>query len=208
MTKCSNRIAHQAVGLLMAAAALSAGPATAGVFVSATNSGTTDLGFYASGQWLITATGVADFTGNIGQLQFNPDGTLTQPGQGQYAWYPPSGSASADGVFGAGGTQIFLGALMGSFAPRAPIGNLPPAVPPPDGTYFFVGFSKTVTLASAGHLYAQINDTFYSNNLGGYTVEVTQVIPNAVPEPATWALMVGGFMGAGAMLRRRRLQLL
>ena len=27
---------------------------------------------------------------------------------------------------------------------------------------------------------------------------------NAVPEPATWALMIAGFGGAGAMLRRRR----
>jgi hypothetical protein len=30
----------------------------------------------------------------------------------------------------------------------------------------------------------------------------------AVPEPATWALMISGFGGAGAMLRRRRAQLL
>ncbi|MEK7510899.1 MAG: PEPxxWA-CTERM sorting domain-containing protein [Patescibacteria group bacterium] len=28
--------------------------------------------------------------------------------------------------------------------------------------------------------------------------------PVAVPEPATWALMIGGFGGAGVMLRRRR----
>jgi hypothetical protein len=30
---------------------------------------------------------------------------------------------------------------------------------------------------------------------------------SAAPEPAAWALMVGGFLGAGGMLRRRRLQL-
>ncbi|WP_293905788.1 PEPxxWA-CTERM sorting domain-containing protein, partial [Phenylobacterium sp.] len=30
------------------------------------------------------------------------------------------------------------------------------------------------------------------------------VKPPAVPEPTTWALLVGGFGGAGAMLRRRR----
>jgi hypothetical protein len=61
-----------------------------------------------------------------------------------------------------------------------------------------------VTLATAGHLYAQINDTFYSNNLGGYTVEVTPYVSTGVPEPATWALMLTGFLGAGAALRSRR----
>ncbi|THD59164.1 MAG: PEP-CTERM sorting domain-containing protein [Phenylobacterium sp.] len=28
--------------------------------------------------------------------------------------------------------------------------------------------------------------------------------PNAVPEPATWALMLTGFFGVGGMLRRRQ----
>ncbi|MBS0362525.1 MAG: PEPxxWA-CTERM sorting domain-containing protein, partial [Proteobacteria bacterium] len=31
-----------------------------------------------------------------------------------------------------------------------------------------------------------------------------QVVPDAVPEPAAWALMILGFLGAGAMLRTRR----
>lgn len=32
------------------------------------------------------------------------------------------------------------------------------------------------------------------------------VAGNAIPEPGTWALMIGGFGGAGAMLRRNRRQ--
>ena len=38
-------------------------------------------------------------------------------------------------------------------------------------------------------------DTFVVNNPPG---------PGAIPEPTTWALMIGGFGAAGAMLRRRR----
>ncbi|HEX7886391.1 MAG TPA: PEPxxWA-CTERM sorting domain-containing protein [Phenylobacterium sp.] len=37
-----------------------------------------------------------------------------------------------------------------------------------------------------------------SNNFGGVSLRIT-----AVPEPATWAMLVLGFGGAGAMLRRR-----
>ena len=35
---------------------------------------------------------------------------------------------------------------------------------------------------------------------------ITQQETNAVPAPATWALMIGGFFGAGLMLRSRRRQ--
>jgi len=53
-------------------------------------------------------------------------------------------------------------------------------------------------------------------DFGGYNVkkvvltsaansyEVDNFAANAVPEPGTWALMITGFGGAGAMLRRRR----
>jgi len=194
-----NRLA----GLTLAIAITTAGPAAAGVFVAAANSGTTDLGLFAAGDWLITGSGLADFTTNVGQLQFNPDGTLAQPAGAPYQDYPAGGSTTGDGGYGAGGTLIFLGALMGSFAPQGPFGNFPPAVPPPDGTYFTIGYSKVVTLAAAGHIYAQINDTFYSNNLGGYTVEVTRVVANGVPEPATWAMMLLGFFSLGSALRLR-----
>ncbi|WP_337188882.1 PEPxxWA-CTERM sorting domain-containing protein [Phenylobacterium sp.] len=42
----------------------------------------------------------------------------------------------------------------------------------------------------------QLNDFIGSNLVGSFA--------GYVPEPSTWALMIGGFMGAGAMLRRRR----
>lgn len=43
-----------------------------------------------------------------------------------------------------------------------------------------------------------------SGNPSGLRVEFLSSTVGGVPEPATWALMIGGFGGMGAMLRRRR----
>lgn len=43
-----------------------------------------------------------------------------------------------------------------------------------------------------------------SDSLGGY-VDNIQLSTGAVPEPATWAMMITGFGMAGTMLRRRRM---
>ncbi|WP_293682759.1 PEPxxWA-CTERM sorting domain-containing protein, partial [uncultured Phenylobacterium sp.] len=40
--------------------------------------------------------------------------------------------------------------------------------------------------------------------LGGVALDDGGNVGNAVPEPATWAMMILGFGAAGAMLRRRR----
>jgi hypothetical protein len=42
-------------------------------------------------------------------------------------------------------------------------------------------------------------------NLRDFSVTtVSGTFSGAIPEPATWALMILGFGGAGAMLRRRK----
>ena len=56
------------------------------------------------------------------------------------------------------------------------------------GTYQFYGFAEINNGASAG-------DNVLLTSL---------TIPTQVPEPATWSLMITGFLAAGAMLRRKR----
>ena len=46
------------------------------------------------------------------------------------------------------------------------------------------------------------NDTVVNNPTQGYIVEYS-LPPGAVPEPTTWALMILGFGGVGAAIRRR-----
>ena len=47
------------------------------------------------------------------------------------------------------------------------------------------------------------NDTVVNNPTQGYIVEYSALPPGAVPEPTTWALMILGFGGVGAAIRRR-----
>lgn len=190
---------------LTVAALTLATTANAGTLVFASNSGTTDLGFFAAGTYNISATGLVSLSGSIGSgFDIRPDGVpdspVTAPG---YEYFNPSGTDIADGIHGVGGPGIKIGALMGAFAPVAPQGDNAPWLP----GYFFIGYSTDI-VHSGGHIYAQVNDTFYSNDQGAFDVTVRQVQTGGVPEPATWALLLTGFFGAGAVLRRRRPQLL
>lgn len=66
----------------------------------------------------------------------------------------------------------------------------------------FVGdFSSVISLAPGDVFGFYVNST---DNLGGAASIRVELRAEVVPEPATWALMIGGFGMAGATLRRRR----
>lgn len=49
------------------------------------------------------------------------------------------------------------------------------------------------------------NDGNYRDNSGKFDITLYQLGTSAVPEPATWAMMITGFGLAGMAVRRRRL---
>ncbi len=67
---------------------------------------------------------------------------------------------------------------------------------------FVIGSSYNIVVPTgATMLYLGTVDSYqWANNIGGFAVDVAA----AVPEPATWALMILGFGAIGATMRRRR----
>jgi hypothetical protein len=174
----------------LATTALSA-PAFAATNVMAAVATPTSLGSFAAGTYRITATGLVDLVGAPGSgFTMRPDGTpdspVTTPG---YAYFNPAGSDIADGLHGPAGAGFKIGSLVGSFVAN-----------PVAGEFFAIGFETLVTLAAPGSIYGLVNDTGGNfNNGGAFQVEVV-----AVPEPASWAMLIAGFGLIGAMQRRHR----
>lgn len=107
---------------------------------------------------------------------------------------PGSGTTFASGGFGVGG-GLFAGGTSFSFTDAAVASEDPYAL-------YTVGF----TAATAGSLRVFIN-TSGGDNIGPILDDVTLDITGrggVIPEPSTWAMMLLGFGGLGAMLRRRR----
>ena len=73
-----------------------------------------------------------------------------------------------------------------------------------------LGFLNFIGAIDTSSTFSKV--TFYGDGFGEYlvaggtiryaTLDIGSV--GGVPEPATWAMMIIGFGGAGAMLRRRR----
>jgi hypothetical protein len=93
---------------------------------------------------------------------------------------------------GASGLYPDLQALLGAFVDGS--GTI-------IGHPFFIGDGPVLVTAPAGtvDLSLGVNDTFFSDNLGSLQVSVS-----AVPEPSSWAMMILGFLGIGALAFCRR----
>jgi hypothetical protein len=102
----------------------------------------------------------------------------------------------------AAGTQIGtnFGLLdIGGFS--APYGALVGQIGTGPGSYRLIGTNFSGAAWATGTLKLFYWDTFTGDNSGSVAANVLTAL---VPEPATWAMMIGGFGAAGAMLRRRR----
>ena len=189
MTRSSRHLRTAFATLCLAASCGFAGATAVSSGGSGSTGTLTDLGLFAAGTYTLTGSGYVDLVGDNSFL-INADGSLhapvTTPG---YDYFNPNGSYTADGNFGAAGANAKIGALIGSFS----------ASPATASDWFLIGNSDTITLGSAGHIYASVNDTFHDNDVGSFTVSAT-----VVPEPTAVALMLAGLGLVGAAARRRR----
>lgn len=123
---------------------------------------------------------------NFGQLFVGPGvgADLNTQVAATLAFLSPDADPASSGANVAYAT--FLGLVSGGFLTwYNPVQQITAA----DGSTFTVEFVDLVGVAFGGTTYAPVKITVDSV---------------AVPEPATWALMIGGFGLAGAALRRRR----
>lgn len=99
--------------------------------------------------------------------------------------------------------DAYLGVYSNAFNPGSPLVNAlaydDDAGPGTDSQILALGLLTGVS-------YFAVSSGFANDHFGAFTLTIDGpglASSGAVPEPATWALMIGGFGMAGGMLRRR-----
>ncbi len=216
-----------------AAAATTTVGSTTDIFLASQPNGATISGFFGSDtapgnspvKFAVTAGGVLTFlasgsTSVDGFCFAGPDGGCYGDESG-FSPSPASGtykgpSNALIGVFlGAGVTDVASGPASLDYTDpnNTSLAGLSPGL----NEIFFIGDGLTGTGSGslqqftapggAMFLYIAVADSYGSStgNSGSLSVDYTGgTLVAGVPEPASWALMIGGFGMAGGMLRRRR----
>lgn len=169
---------------------------------------------------VITFSAIGGFSLGGGTPAASADGS---GGNANLANYPATGIAGADGVRYNALVGVFLdasGPVAGSPPARFASGQQDAAtISPLLNQIFWIGDGLTGTgtgdvqqffaPTGATRLYLGSTDGYgWFNNTGvsEVTINYTALSTGAIPEPATWAMMIVGFGGAGAVIRRRRSQ--
>lgn len=178
--------------ILTAALLAAAAPASAATLVNANIATPTSLGTFAAGKYKVTTTGTISLAGTAGDGQFDVDANgvpVTPVTYSQYSYFNPAGSTIADGQSGIA-PGLNIGSLVGSLVAN-----------PGSTDFFSLGSSATLVFAGTTTLYGAVNDLSfaYGNNGGAFSVSIA-----AIPEPAQWAMLIGGFGVVGGAMRSRR----
>ena len=163
----------------------------AAVFVDADLHSPTFIGTLTAGQsYRVTAAGIANldtfFNGGLG-LTFAANGIPTYDFPAPYSPFYPDGldydPSVGPSAYGQGGPGKLLGSLLGTYT----------ATPTGPSDFFSIGLGTTIRPSTSETLYVVVNDTYYRDNGGGYSVLLT----TGVPESETWVMMLIGFAGLG-----------
>jgi hypothetical protein len=109
----------------------------------------------------------------------------------------PRWATATDDSGQAVGTQI--GANFGSWTQNSLTAAYGSLVGELNGVYTLLGANGSFVAASTGTLNLYYWDSNNGDNFGTISFDI-----RAVPEPASWAMMIGGFGLAGAAVRRRK----
>ncbi len=183
------------VALCSAAALVFVTPASAAVIVDFVGKGTTYSG--GSGNGIVSGGGATNFLFHTGHFAMSPvfsNGGVTNPNTYSFKIayeYAPLYEAEFFNIF-LNGTQI------GSFsiAPGVGSGNISGSgnfagVDTSTGIQLLYRVAQNVTVGSGSVRFLDTGSSFTLDSVAG------------VPEPSTWALMIIGFGGIGAAMRRR-----